>query len=144
MLCKNSRDTVLVLIGVAVYFGYCHRSLNNSSCCFAFLNSVILQILQCCLSKQLCQLSSLLHWILFWEVQYSSLHMPGLSNSGKETTSRWNKTIKFVLLFFSAWMYWFWGVGGVLVWGWVAMCLRFLLFTSPSDALFSQYSTESF
>lgn len=65
----------------------------KSSCCFVFLHSLILKILPCCLYKQLCQLSSLLHWILFWEVQYSSLHMPGLSNSGKETTSRWNNKV---------------------------------------------------
>lgn len=58
---KILKDFVLLLIGVAVYFMYHHRSLKKRSCCFAFLNSVILQILQCCLSKQLCQLSSLLH-----------------------------------------------------------------------------------
>lgn len=63
--CKNVAaqkflEIVLLLLGVAVYLMYYYRSLKKV---FAALPSLIfiLQILQCCLSKQLCQLSSLLH-----------------------------------------------------------------------------------
>lgn len=139
MLHKNSWRSCFALHWCCSLFQVLSQSLKKSSCCLAFLNSVILQILQCCLSKQLCQLSSLLHWILFWEVQYSSLHMPGPSNSGKETTSRWNRPLKFVSF----------GFNNVTMAKCVGVCCFCWFFSPPSAAIFFPqrklvYSTGSF